>query len=192
MKLSSAMQNIQDLSPEDKKELMTATVMFLIFTVSAVFSLMNFMWLNNPADTSVTADMPVPKVSGGGNAALNIEELVAKYDAYNKSRTYSSQLVTLAEAVGRCPITDASEQINKIMAKTPEKYEVPDVVPVITIKALVIMEGTGVATLDIEGERPGQIARSGYVFGAGKGKITSIDAGGVNWKWANKKYRTNL
>jgi len=191
MNLPSMMQNMQDMSPEDKKELMLAAALFLFFSFSAVFSLMNFMWLNNPTDTSVTRDIPVPKISGTGKTS-NIEDLVAKYDAYNKSRTYSGQMVTLAEAVGRCPITDASAQIGKIMSSSPEKYEVPEVVPVIAIKALVIMEGTGVATLDIEGERSGQIVRSGYVFGGGKGKITSIDAGGVDWKWANKKYRTNL
>ena len=192
MKLFSGIQDLSAIPPEEKRELLLAAVMFVFFGLAAIFTMINFMNLNNLPETSITGDVPIPAVTEKANSNVKIDELGAKYDAYVKSRTYSGQLVTLAEAVGRFPITDMTDTIDKVAAKSPEKYEVPEIVPVITIKALVIMEGTGIATLDIEGERPGQIVRNGYVFGGGKGEITNINAGGVSWKWANKKYHTDL
>ena len=189
MKLFSGLGNYRDITPAKRKELAIIAAALLILLSGIFYSMKNFIWLNNISEDSSIGELKVPDIQQKFETKVDIEGLESKYDTYLKSRNFSGQLVMLAEATGRYPIANASVQFAE---KAIEEYVVSDIVPVMTIKALVILEGVGVAALDIEGERPGQIVRKGYVFGGGKGKITGIDAGGVSWKWAKTQNRTNL
>ena len=182
--------DLKTMSPEDKKELTLVVVAFVCFAALAVFSMMNFVWLNNMSASDVNAgDLPMPVLNEAG-AGTNANDLGAKYDDYVKYRTYSGQMVTLASAVGRYPIADAAATL---VVEAPASEVIPvEAPPSFTIKALVMMGNSGAATVDIDGERPGTIIRSGSAFGGNKGRITAIDAGGVSWTWSGKKYRTNL
>lgn len=181
--------SMKSMSPEDKKEFTLVVVAFICFAALAVFSMMNFVWLNNMSGEEAVGDIPMPTLSEAG-AGTNANDLGVKYDDYVKYRTYSGQMVTLASAVGRYPVADAA---STLVVEAPASEVIPaEAPPMFTIKALVMMGGDGAATVDIDGERPGTIIRSGYAFGGNKGRVTSIDAGGVNWTWLGKKYRTNL
>lgn len=189
MKLFSGLGNYRDLTPAKRKELAIIAAALLILLPGVFYSMKNFIWLNNISEDSSIGELKVPDIQQAPEGKVDIDGLESKYDIYLKSRNFSGQLVMLAEATGRYPIANASAQFAE---QAIEEYTVSDIVPVITIKALVMLEGVGVAALDIEGERSGQIVRKGYVFGGGKGKITGIDAGGVSWKWANTQNRTDL
>ena len=189
MKLFSGLGKTEDMTPARKKELAVMALALLILLAGTFYSMKNFIWLNNIAEDASVGELKAPPVKPAAQSKIDIEGLEGKYDVYLRSRNFSGQLVMLAEAVGRYPIANASALFAE---QAVEEYELPDIVPVVTIKALVLLDGVGVAALDIEGERPGQIVRKGFVFGAGKGKITSIDAGGVSWKWSNTQNRTNL
>lgn len=189
MKLSSGMEKYREMAPEAKKELFIAAAAFTFLLAATLFSISNFIWLNRVSNDKTVGEITAPQLQQAAKSKTDIEGLEKKYNVYLMSRNFSGQLVMLAEAVGRYPIANASAMFAE---EAVTGYEIPDIVPVITIKALVLLEGTGAATLDIEGERPGQIVRKGYVFGGGKGKITGIDAGGVSWKWLNTQNRTNL
>lgn len=193
MKLFAGFRDFDTMPSEEKKELRLAAVAFIFFSLAAAFSMRNFIWLNNisASDMVAAGKTPARQESEPDAAAGSIR---AKYDAYVKARTYGSQLVTLAEAVGRYPVEDPSARLAFAapLIPPPVKYKVQDFPPSMEVRAIVILDGDAVAVLNIQGERPGQVARAGYIFGGGKGRITSIDAGGVNWKWANKKQRTVL
>ena len=189
MKLFPGLEKYKEMTPEAKKEFSQTATAFIVLLAATIFGIYNFILLNRASDDKALGDISIPLVQQPSKSKTDIEGLEEKYNVYLMSRNFSGQLVMLAEAVGRYPIANASAMFAE---QAVTEYEVPDVVPVITIKALVLLEGLGVATLDIEGERPGQIVRKGYVFGGGKGKITGIDAGGVSWKWSNTQNRTNL
>ena len=180
---------LRDMSPADKKEFALVAVLFVCFAALTVVSLMNFIWLNRMAENNAGANAPEASVvQAAGETGSG--DLAAKYDDYVKYRTYSGQMVTLASAVGRYPIADAA---STLVVEAPASEVIPvEAPPSFTIKALVMMGNSGAATVDIDGERPGTIIRSGSAFGGNKGRITAIDAGGVSWTWSGKKYRTNL
>lgn len=102
-------------------------------------------------------------------------------------REQSPELVALSDAIGRSPVA-AVVPSPSLAADT----SVPEFVPTVTIKGLVVLGGSTICTLDIDGEEPGQIFKPGMTFGGGKGKILSIDSKGVSWRWANKNHRTDL
>ncbi|MDY9920224.1 MAG: hypothetical protein U2P59_00145 [Synergistota bacterium] len=189
MKLFSGLDMHKDMTPAVKREVAILAAALLILLAGTFYSMKNFIWLNNISEETTIGELKAPVANQPPKSNVDIEGLEDKYDVYLRSRNFSGQLVMLAEAVGRYPIANASSLFAE---KAVEEYELPEIPPVLTIKALVILDGVGVAALDIEGERPGQIVRKGYVFGGGKGKITSIDAGGVSWKWSNTQNRTNL
>jgi len=193
--VSNFFNGIKNASPDDKKEFAVIAFMFLVLMSAAVFSLKNFAWLINP-DTDTLMNEPAIADSSGIAAEKKADDISSKYDTYVKSRAYSSQMVTLAKAVGRYPICDAKSELSSEPSIAPVSgnatIKVAEVIPTMKIKALVVMGSGGAATVDIDGERPGQIVRSGSVFGGGKGIITAIDAGGVSWTWSHKKFHTNL
>ena len=193
MKLTSKFNDLKDMSPADKKEMMIIALLILFFAGLAMYSMNNFITLLNLSGSAANVETEIKPPAGTSKEAASIEDIEPKYRDYLKARTNSRQLATLAEAVGRYPIANASEEFAaRSLVKVDVLEDIPEIIPTIAIKALVIMSGEGVAALDIEGERPGLIVSRGTVFGGGKGKIMSIDAGGVSWKWADKKYRTDL
>lgn len=193
MKFTSKFNDIRDMSPAQKKDMIIIGLLIIFFTGLAMYSMNNFINLLNLSGSTADIGTGVKPATGTSKEAANIEDIEPKYRDYVKVRTYSRQLVTLAEAVGRYPIANASEEFAaRSLVKVDVLEDIPEIIPMVVIKALVVMSGEGVAALDIEGERPGLIVSRGTVFGGGKGKIMSIDAGGVSWKWADKKYRTDL
>ncbi|NLD04775.1 MAG: hypothetical protein GX672_02620 [Synergistaceae bacterium] len=186
VKLSGAklLSNIKiPVSPEEKKELMFFLLLFLLFSATAVTSLVNLWWLNTSTEPASVISMP--KMPATSEINTEISNFSNKYDIFLKYRNESGQLVELAETVGRYPVALLPKPV-------AQEFSVPDFAPQIQIKALVVMGSGGVATLDIENETPGTIVRPGTVFGGGKGKITAIDPKGVSWTWSNKKYRTDI
>ena len=171
------------VSPEEKKELMFFLLLFLLFSATAVTSLVNLWWLNTSTEPASVISMP--KMPATSEINTEISNFSNKYDIFLKYRNESGQLVELAETVGRYPVALLPKPV-------AQEFSVPDFAPQIQIKALVVMGSGGVATLDIENETPGTIVRPGTVFGGGKGKITAIDPKGVSWTWSNKKYRTDI
>lgn len=173
------------LTAEEKKERIFIFTAFLLFSSAAVVTMFDFIWLNKMSDTQVNVSQNQDFAYSEGKQKLNPVNL--KYDSYMKYRNDSSQLVLLAEAVGRYPVS-----VPPPPTISSKEMVMPDIVPLITVKALIVMGGGSAAALDIEGERPGLIMRPGSIFGGGRGKITAIDSKGVSWTWANKKYRTDL
>ena len=108
--------------------------------------------------------------------------------AYQHYKTKSERILVLAEALGQPPITE----LNMGEGLGGGALAVPDFVPDVSIKALIVMDSGKAATLNIDGETPGQIFQQGAAFGNGKGKIIGIDSNGVSWTWLNKKHRTDL
>jgi hypothetical protein len=187
--------SLKNLSQDEKRELAVIAIIFLVLMAAAIFSLKNFAWLINP-DTDTSFNEPAITDTAGIEAGEKADDVSSKYDSYVKSRAYSSQMVTLAKSVGRYPICDAQAELAPAPSVVPVSGEAPvkvaEFIPTMKIKALVVMGSGGAATVDIDGERPGQIVRNGSVFGGGKGMITAIDAGGVSWTWSHRKFHTNL
>lgn len=181
-----------DMPPEQKEELLVAGGLFVLLLAAAVFTMLDFMWLTGISGEPPAANAPLPDLQGMAERK-EVDSLSGKYELYSKSRTYSGQMVTLAKAVGKPPVGSPAETF---VAEAPMKNsDVPPAVvtpPVMTLKALVVMDGASAAAVDIEGERPGLIIKSGSTFDGGKGRILAVDAGGVSWTWSRKKYRTNF
>lgn len=171
-------------SPEEKKALVYFLLLLFLFSAAAITSVVNFWWLNSTSDVSGEVK-ELPKMPTGGEVNARIAALSAKHKNFLRYRGESGELVKLAEAVGRYPVAALPPPVS-------EEFAVPEFPPQMRIKALVLMGGGSIATLDIENEGQGIIVRQGTVFGGGKGKITAIDDKGVSWTWSDKKYRTDL
>ena len=172
------------MSPEDRKKELFFVCTLLALGAAAVFTFSNFIQIQK-----------IGVVEGGGqNAASDGRDVLSsarnlndKYGAYLRMREQSSELAAMAESVGRSPIASVVPP----PAKASET-SVPEFVPTIRIKALVVLGGSSTCMLDIDNEEPGTIYRPGSTFGKGKGRILSIDTKGVTWRWASKKFHTPL
>ncbi|WP_281691803.1 hypothetical protein [Cloacibacillus porcorum] len=172
-------------SPEERKKEYIFVLLLFVFFAAAVFTMRNFIAMNGiTADGEALSSQQMPR----GNQALeSAKALNAKYEAFRKMREQSPELVALSDAIGRSPVA-AVVPSPSLAADT----SVPEFVPTVTIKGLVVLGGSTICTLDIDGEESGQIFKPGMTFGGGKGKILSIDSKGVSWRWANKNHRTDL
>ena len=179
--------DFKNMSANQKKEMLLVSAAFVLFTGLAVFSMMNFVWLNSMSEGDVPAEMVTP--TSPGRNRDEIDGITNAYDSYVKYRTFSGQMVTLASSVGRYPIAEGASLAPEVPV---EQVLVETVPPSMTIKALVVLGADGAATVDIDSEKAGMVVHKGSTFDGGKGKITAIDAGGVSWTWSGKKYRTNL
>ena len=172
-------------SPEERKKEYIFVLLLFVFFAAAVFTMRNFIAMNGiTADGEDLSSQQMPR----GNQALeSAKALNAKYEAFRKMREQSPELVALSDAIGRSPVA-AVVPSPSLAADT----SVPEFVPTVTIKGLVVLGGSTICTLDIDGEESGQIFKPGMTFGGGKGKILSIDSKGVSWRWTNKNHRTDL
>lgn len=93
----------------------------------------------------------------------------------------------LVSSSGPSPITQLEQSVH-----IPQGEPLFEYVPKVAIKAIVVIGDSVLCTLDIEGEKPAQTFSRGMKFSGGKGKIISIDTGGVDWTWSGKRYRTDL
>lgn len=171
-------------SPEERKKNYVYILILILLLLLVLYTMRNFVEVN-----SLNSGAPLhSEPSAADNNTINAaRELNAKYEAYLKLREESPQLAALAEAVGRSPVASVVPP-----PSLASDTSVPEFVPTVTIKALVVLGSDKICTLDIDGEESGKIFKPGATFGGGKGKILSIDAKGVDWTWANKKYRTSL
>ncbi len=171
-------------SPEERKKEYIFVLLLAVFLAAAVFTMRNFIAMNSIVvdDGSVGG-----QTTGGAQAAESAKALNAKYEAFRKLRDQSPELVALSDAIGRSPVAAVTPP-----PSLASDTKVPDFVPVVAIKGLVVLGASTVCTLDIDGEEPGLIFKPGMTFGGGKGKILSIDSKGVSWRWANKNHRTDL
>ena len=184
--ISTARAKESSRSPEERKRAYVLFFLLIVLLAAAVFSMKNFIGLS--AEGQKISSHIVPK---DGKSSQDVEnaakELNMKLSAFRKLRENTPQLAELAEASGRSPASVVTPP-----PKVAEETRVPEFVPELKIKALVVLGDKKVCTLDIDGEEPGQIFEQGMTFGGGKGRIVSIDTKGVNWKWANKNYRADL
>lgn len=172
------------MSPEDKKKSYISTAAIIVMGAASVYTFYNFTSVMNLGfEKSAHEGMPRMNVEVKRRA----ESLNAKYEAFITLREQSPELAALEESVGRSPIAQVTPP-----PKSASETSVPDFIPTVKIKALIVLGEKSVCTLDIDGEEAGQILQQGASFGGGKGKILSIDPKGVSWQWANKKYRTEL
>ncbi len=173
-------------SAEERKKIYIFLALFVFFAAAAFVSVGNFIWLNN---IYKSADVLVNERSGPSEEAITkVENIRNMNAAYQHYKTNSERVLVLAEALGKPPV--ALLAIDDGL--DGHALAVPDFVPAVSIKALIVMDSGKAATLDIDGETPGQIFRQGAAFGNGKGKIIGIDSKGVSWTWLNKKHRTDL
>ncbi len=172
-------------SVEERKKLYSFFAIFLFFVFAAFYSMGNFVWLKNYSSD----DKLLGKAISGPSQEVTDEiALITKMsEAYGRYRAESEQLIAVGEAVGRSPVAMMADD-----AVSGDALASVNIIPAVTIKALIILDGGGAATLDIDDEAPGQIFRVGSVFGNGKGRVTAIDAKGVSWTWTNEKHRTDL
>ena len=172
-------------SPEERKKEYIFVLLLFVFFAAAVFTMRNFIAMNGiTADGEDLSSQQMPR----GNQALeSAKALNAKYEAFRKMREQSPELVALSDAIGRSPVA-AVVPSPSLAADT----SVPEFVPTVTIKGLVVLGGSTICTLDIDGEESGQIFKPGMTFGGGKGKSLSIDSKGVSWRWANLMLRPPL
>ncbi len=176
------------LSPEEKRKEYTFVLLLVVFFAAALFTMRNFIAMNSILIDDVGQNVPqMPRGNKAGESAA--KALGAKYEAFRRLREQSPELVTLSDAIGRSPVAAVVPPPSPPLAS---ETSVPDFVPTVTIKALVVLGGSTVCTLDIDGEASGQIFKPGMTFGDGKGKILAIDSKGVSWRWANKNHRTDL
>lgn len=172
-------------SPEERKKVYVYAGTLILFSAAAVYSFTNFIKINKISAASMEVpSVQIPVDTGIKEAAKKMND---QYSAYIKLREETPELVALSEAVGRSPVS----AVVPPPAQAPDT-KVPDFVPTLKIRALVVLGGTSICTLDIDDEEPGKIFKPGAIFGKGKGRILSIDSEGVSWQWANKKHRTKL
>lgn len=173
-------------SAEERKKIYIFFALFVFFASAAFISMGNFVWLNevNQSDVFTASGSSGPSAE----AITKVENIKNKNMAYQHYKTKSERILVLAEALGQPPITE----LNMGEGLGGGALAVPDFVPDVSIKALIVMDSGKAATLNIDGETPGQIFQQGAAFGNGKGKIIGIDSNGVSWTWLNKKHRTDL
>ena len=172
-------------SQEEQRELLLYLVLLILLAAASIFGVSNFIYMNK---AGMGRDNPA--FSDNSSAPKGIAEVDAlnkKMEAYSVYKNESGRMAVLAEAIGKNPVASFPVPVSS----SPE-LAVPEFVPSMVIKALLVMDSASVVTLDIEGEEPGQIFKKDSVFGQGRGKITAIDTKGVSWTWAKKKHRTDL
>lgn len=179
------------LSPEDKKKNLISTVAIILMCALSVYTCYNFKNLLNLSTDTLDTVMAPPqenKEIKERGLALN-----AKYDAAIALKDRTPELVTLADAIGRSPVSQVTPPPTPEVGSTSgDLPAAADFVPSVAVKALIVLGGSSVCTLDIEGEQSGQVFKPGSAFGGGKGKVLSIDSKGVSWTWKNKRHRSDI
>lgn len=173
------------MTPEQRRKSLISTGAILLMGGLAFFTFYNFLQVLKINTDEYSTQMAPPRKND--EIKKRGEELNAKYNAYTSLREGTQQLVAIEDAIGRSPVS----QVVPPPAVATETA-VPEFVPTVKIKALIVLGGSSICTLDIDGEETGQIYKPGTSFGGGKGRILSIDLKGVSWSWANKKHRTDL
>lgn len=164
-----------------RERISVALTIFLI--LGMVVSLRNYFAMNQMF-------AKVKTVQERNNASATPKKSATQFEACEiflvmRETNLGPDDITLLD--GPSPITLLEPVVN-----TQQNSLLFEYIPKVTIKAIVIIGSDKFCTLDIEGEEPEQVFRSGMKFSSGKGKVVSIDANGVNWTWSGKKYRTEL
>lgn len=173
-------------SPEERKKAFTFFFLLFILFAAAAFSIRNFITLN----AARPRHLPFRSADGGKrtkDVEIAAEELNMKLSAFRKLLKNTPQLAELAGAAERSPVSVITPP-----PATAEETRVPEFPPEVKIKSLVVLGDSRACTLEIDGEEADRIFEQGMTFGGGKGRIVSIDAKGVKWKWVNKSYRADL
>ena len=172
-------------SAEEIKRTFLLIFILLIFIAAVVFSVMNLFSLNAQGAQGL---LSVPPES---ERAADVEraavELNIKLSAFSKMREKTQPLSEIAETAVFSPVSVSAPPLS-----AAEETQLPEFVPEVKIKALLVLGGRKVCTLEIDGEEADRLFEQGMTFGDGKGMIVSIDKKGVGWKWANKNYRADL
>ena len=137
--------------------------------------------LETPSVPDTTAKDEITAVQQTNTALASIGE----------ARRQSMQTALLAEATGRFPIANG-EMIPALRAAVVQQADpeavIEDSPPSITVRAVLLLGQTAIATIDIAGEGDGIIVQPGTRFDGGSGKILSINSKGVKYQWKKKRY----
>ena len=95
-------------------------------------------------------------------------------------RTYSKAMLE-AQAQPAAAGAETMEQ-PVIPAYIPEKMP-----PIMFVRAVMVVEKTAMAIMDIEGVGTGIIVRKGYTFNGGEGRVLHIGPDKVTVQWSGKK-----
>lgn len=172
-------------SAEEKKRLLFSAALFIYFAALSFMGVANFVWLNRLTVEMGAADIPRGAEGLRDETTQKADELNKKITAYLKYKDDGVRMIELAESTGVPPIAG-------LQASVSQELSVPEYTPSVVIKALVVMGGNAVATLDIDGEPAGQVYTKGMSFGGRKGRIIDINSKGVSWIWSGKRYRSDL
>ena len=133
---------------------------------------------------------PVPDATANEEISA-VQQTNAALTSIGEARRQSMQTALLAEATGRFPIANR-EMIPAlrvaVVQQTDPEAVVEDSPPEITVRAVLLLGQTAIATIDIAGDGDGIIVQPGTRFDGGSGKILSINSKGVKYQWKKKRY----
>ena len=181
--ISHGKNGAEDVSPEERKRRRLLLIYASLVIAASLCTLRNLSLMSERADVKNDTDVSAPRRQDNPE----LQTIRDKFAAYGVLRERTRILSEVSEASGLSPIT-AIETTSSLISELPQG----DYAPSVIIRGLVILGADTACTLDIEGEEPGRVFKSGMAFGGGKGKIIEIDSKGVSWSWFGKKYRTDL
>lgn len=134
--------------------------------------------------------------------AQRLAEEVEAFRSAVLAREGSNQLAVMASRIDRRPFAPGALPAGEVREEVIADAEAGGrsgqegvfaareevVPPFMAVQAVMVMGAQRMAVMDIEGESPGMIVRSGTSFGNGKGKVLSVSSGLVVVSWVDKRF----
>ena len=177
-----------------KEKTIISLLIVMVLALGCAWSFMQFQKtqaiLSGEYALQLQETPPVPDTAAQ-DEIVGVQQTNTALASIGEARRQSMQTALLAEATGRFPIANG-EMIpalrGAVVQQTDPEAVVEDSPPEITVRAVLLLGQTAIATIDIAGEGDGIIVQPGTRFDGGSGKRLSINSKGVKYQWKKKRY----
>ena len=179
-----------------KEKTIISLLILTVLTLGCAWSFMQFQKTQAILSGEYTSQMqeaPPQPDTAAKDEIQGVQQTNTALSSIGEARRQSMQTALLAEATGRFPIANgetipALRAAIVVPAGSGEAVVVEDSPPAITVRAVLLLGQTAIATIDIADEGDGIIVQPGTRFDGGSGKILSITSKGVKYQWKKKRY----
>lgn len=173
-----------ELNSEEKSHLVLRWGCAFLMTgaiLSGLFFGFRILSVNVFKDTPV---LPRPSLA---DDRVQTETTVKLYRAIMEQRKDSQRIANDIIRIGRNPMAKMeSPKDIPLLSPEPSIPDLADLPPIVIVRAVMIMDGGASAVVDIDGLGYGIVVKKGTSFLGGKGRIVSIKAREVVFRWNGK------
>ena len=178
---------------QTKEKTIISLLILTVLTLGCAWSFMQFQKTQailSGEYTSQIQETPPQPDTAAKDEINAVQQTNTALSSIGEARRQSMQTALLAEATGRFPIANGEmiPALRVAIVQTDPEAVIEESPPLITVRAVLLLGQTTIATIDIAGEGDGIIVQPGTRFDGSNGRILSIDPKGVKYQWKKKRY----